>query len=57
MLRLPAGAAPAGVVAGLRARGLHADCRGRILRLSPGIVTTAGGVDRLLSALPEVLSR
>jgi selenocysteine lyase/cysteine desulfurase len=51
MFRLPAGKDPAALVAGLRDQLLFADCRGNILRISPGNVTTASGVERLLRAL------
>jgi selenocysteine lyase/cysteine desulfurase len=51
MFRLPARVDPAAVVAGLREQNLYADCRGNILRISPGHATTAAGVERLLRAL------
>jgi selenocysteine lyase/cysteine desulfurase len=51
MFRLPAGKDPAALVAGLREQQLFADCRGNILRISPGNVTTMSGVERLLRAL------
>jgi kynureninase len=51
MFRLPAGADPVAVVARLREQSLFTDCRGNILRISPGNVTTAAGVERLLRAL------
>jgi len=53
MFRLPAGSDPAAVVAGLHKQDVFADCRGTTLRVSPGNVTTATGVDRLLRALRE----
>ena len=49
MLRLPGEAAP--VVDALRAEGISTDGRGRILRASPGIVTTDRGVDLLIGGL------
>jgi selenocysteine lyase/cysteine desulfurase len=55
MFRLPAGADPAAVVAKLREQKLFADCRGNILRISPGYVTTASGVERLLLQLRALL--
>jgi kynureninase len=55
MLRLPAGAEGGAVVAGLRPHGVHADVRGRVLRLSPGVLTTRAGVARLFEALPDLL--
>lgn len=51
MFRLPVGVDPAAVVAGLRKQAVFADCRGTTLRVSPGNVTTAGGVERLLKSL------
>jgi kynureninase len=51
MFRLPVGRDPAAIVAGLREQHLFADCRGNILRISPGNVTTLSGVERLLRAL------
>ena len=56
MLRLPPDARPAGqVVAALRDMGITADARGQTLRLSPGVLTTAAGCDRLLPALAALL--
>ncbi len=55
MLRLPEGADPARLVARLRAAAIHADCRGPILRLSPGVVTGAGDVERLFVELERSL--
>lgn len=49
MLRLPGEAAP--VVDALREEGIFTDGRGRILRASPGIVTTDRGVDLLIGGL------
>ncbi len=51
MLRLADGGAAQQVLAGLREQTLHADVRGAVLRLSPGIVTTAEGTDRMIAAL------
>ena len=51
MFRLPAGKDPAAIVAKLREQQLFTDCRGNILRISPGNVTTTSGVERLLQAL------
>ncbi|PHR21976.1 MAG: aminotransferase [Hoeflea sp.] len=51
MLRLPDGVDPASSVDRLREQAIYADCRGRIMRLSPGTVTTVEGVDRLLAGL------
>jgi selenocysteine lyase/cysteine desulfurase len=54
MFRLP-GADPAAVVGKLREQELFADCRGNILRISPGNLTSAAGVERLLRALRALL--
>ena len=54
MLRLPDGADPVSAVNELRTQGIHTDCRGRTMRLSPGNITTAKGVDRLLAGLAGV---
>jgi selenocysteine lyase/cysteine desulfurase len=43
------------VLAKLRDSALYADCRGTTLRLSPGNVTSAEGVERLLRVLRGVL--
>ena len=51
MLRLPDRVPAAGVLAGFRAAGVFADARGPLLRLSPGVMTTAAGVDRMLEVL------
>jgi selenocysteine lyase/cysteine desulfurase len=53
MLRLPDRWPAAGVLAALRAADLWADARSQTLRLSPGVMTTEAGVERLL----EVLAR
>lgn len=55
MLRLPAETDTATVVNGLRQRGIFTDCRGRILRLSPGTITTEAGIDRLFEGLRALL--
>jgi len=51
MFKLPVGAEPARVVDALRAKSVFADCRGHVLRLSPGNVTTMGGAERLIRTL------
>jgi len=53
MLRVPGSADPRAIIAHLRSSEIYADCRGTTLRLSPGIVTTPSGVERLLRALSE----
>ena len=55
MCRLPATASPDAVVAALRGQHVFTDARGSTLRLSPGNVTTAAGVERLLRALRAAL--
>lgn len=55
MVRLPVEADTARIVDGLRERGIYTDCRGRILRLSPGIITTEAGVARLFEGLRHLL--
>jgi kynureninase len=51
MLQLPETADPAALVDGLRDADVHVDCRGRILRISPGAVTKGQHVDRLFRSL------
>ena len=55
MLRLPERVAPPEVLERFRAHDVFADTRGQVLRLSPGIMTTADGVDRMLAALGQGL--
>jgi kynureninase len=55
MMRLASPEAAQTTLANLRAAGLYADTRGSILRVSPGFVTTEGGVDRLIAKLSEVV--
>lgn len=55
MINVPASANPMAIVDGLRSAGVYADCRGATLRLSPGIVTTEAGVERLLGELSRLL--
>ncbi len=43
------------IVGALRDMGISADARGQTLRLSPGIVTTDEGVDRLTTAMGQLL--
>ncbi len=51
MLRLAGGQPASGVVQALRDDGISADGRGSILRLSPGVLTTDAGVERLIEGL------
>ena len=55
MLRLPDPLPAAAVVATLRAQNISTDHRGRILRLSPGAITTADGVENLIQALTRIV--
>ena len=55
MIAAPASVDATTVVASLRAAEIYADCRGATLRLSPGIVTTQAGVDRLLGELARLI--
>ncbi len=55
MLRLPDVTPAPQVVANLRAGGVITDARGQTLRLSPGILTTAEGVQLLGQKLPSAL--
>jgi selenocysteine lyase/cysteine desulfurase len=57
MLRLPEEHPAPGIVASLRERGLTADARGQVLRLSPGVLTTEDGTERLLAVLRALLGR
>ncbi|WP_120505351.1 aminotransferase class V-fold PLP-dependent enzyme [Sulfitobacter mediterraneus] len=51
MLQLPETTDPVALVDGLRGEDVHVDCRGRILRISPGAVTRGQHVDRLFDSL------
>ena len=55
MINVPASANPAALIDSLRTSGVYADCRGATLRVSPGIVTTEAGVERLLGELRRLL--
>ena len=54
MLRLADAGRAQTVLAGLRTRGLHADARGAVLRLSPGTVTTHDGTTAMIAALGDL---
>jgi selenocysteine lyase/cysteine desulfurase len=56
MLRLPDSHPASTVVAALRDKGIITDARGQTLRLSPGVLTTTAGCDRLAQALPRILA-
>jgi kynureninase len=51
MLQLPETTDPVALVDGLRGEDVHVDCRGRILRISPGAVTRGQHVNRLFDRL------
>jgi hypothetical protein len=55
MLRLPAHVDPPQVIDRLRSEQLYTDCRGTTMRLSPGCITAAAGVERLIAALGRIL--
>jgi kynureninase len=55
MLKIPPSADPRAAVDRLRRADIYADCRGTTLRLSPGIITTLSGVERLLAELRRLL--
>lgn len=55
MLRLPEAVAPGAMLETLRAKGLFADTRSQILRISPGVMASSAGVNRLLETLGRVL--
>jgi selenocysteine lyase/cysteine desulfurase len=57
MLRLAEGMEPVAAVDGLRARGVFTDCRGRVMRLSPGAITTEAGVESLFAGLRSLAGR
>ena len=57
MVRLGTETPAQAVLARLRAEGIFADARGQLFRMSPGSVTTAAGVERLLEGLGRALER
>lgn len=57
MVKLPPERPAAVAVSTLRQAGISADARGQTLRLSPGILTTELGVERLETALKALLKR
>ncbi len=56
MVRLPDSYPASAVVDHLRSRQVWTDARSQTLRLSPGVMTTAEGVERALEALTEALA-
>ena len=55
MVVLPSRVVPTEVVGVLRGMGITTDARGQTLRLSPGVMTTEAGVERLVYALRGLL--
>lgn len=55
MVRLPDSHPAAAVVAALRGKGITTDHRSQTLRLSPGALTTADGVEALVAELAQLL--
>ncbi|MFN3294241.1 MAG: aminotransferase, partial [Gemmobacter sp.] len=55
MVRLPDSHPAPAVLEALRAQGIYCDARSQTLRASPGAMTTADGVEQLLSALHRQL--
>ena len=56
MLRLPDRLPAAEVVGTLRALGITTDHRSQTLRLSPGVITTMAGTERLVAALTRLVA-
>ncbi len=55
MVQLPGEVDPQALVTALRQQDIHVDCRGQILRLSPGAITTSAHVDRLFNSLETLV--
>ncbi|WP_341232831.1 aminotransferase class V-fold PLP-dependent enzyme [uncultured Sulfitobacter sp.] len=55
MVKLPQTIDAQALVGTLRAQDIHVDCRGQILRLSPGVITSAAHVEGLFQALKAVI--
>ncbi len=55
MVQLPKSTDAQALVGTLRGQNIHVDCRGQILRLSPGVITTPAHVDRLFEALKPLI--
>lgn len=56
MVALPSRISAADVLDAFRSAGIYADARSQTLRLSPGVLTTNEGVDRLLAVLGRTIS-
>jgi selenocysteine lyase/cysteine desulfurase len=57
MVRLPEGVDGGALISGLREIGVHVDCRGTVLRLSPGVVTDEAGIARLFEGFDRFRGR
>lgn len=55
MVQLPDTTDAQALVSTLRIQDIHVDCRGQILRLSPGAITTSAHVERLFDALKPLV--
>ena len=55
MVRLPDATPAADVVTALRLQGITTDHRSQTLRLSPGVITTMAGTERLVEALTKLV--
>jgi len=55
MVRLPNAVNADAVIDALRRQGLHTDCRGQVMRMSPGVMTGKAHVARLVEALGDLL--
>ncbi|NKB27264.1 MAG: aminotransferase class V-fold PLP-dependent enzyme [Rhodobacteraceae bacterium] len=55
MVRLPNSVDAGAVIDALRGQRLHTDCRGQVMRLSPGVMTGEAHVARLIEALGGLL--
>ena len=55
MLRLPDSLPAGDVVGNLRAQGITTDSRSQTLRLSPGVITTMAGTEKLIAALTKLV--
>jgi selenocysteine lyase/cysteine desulfurase len=56
MVRLPEDRPAATVLERFRRSDVHADARSQVLRLSPGFMTTADGVEHMLATLQSALA-
>ena len=54
MVALPSEVPAHDVLTAFRIEGISADARSQTLRLSPGVMTTRAGTEKMLSVLAEV---